>query len=343
LTGAEERTMLVLVTGAGGFIGSHAVDQLLAEGKRVRALVRDAARGEPLRQRGVEVVVGDVRAPESLPVAVQGVDVVLHCAAAVGPHFSKREIYETNLGGVRHVLDAVQRAGRGRVVLVSSVNVLGTRHLDPATEDTPCRRSHDPAADVKIEAEQLAQSYLGRGVDVVIVRPPFVYGPGDPHNIPKLAHSIRRGKFRFIGSRHNVVPIVHVSDAVQALLRAAALPAAHGRIYNVSDGSRTTIGQLVEWIAESLGCPPPQKGLPFVVPQLACALFDLVSLVHKVQPPVTRAALRFVGTSRYVDISRARRELGYVPQVGPREGITASVRWYQDHLREAIPAASQPA
>src|SRR5262245_18835912 len=111
---------MFLVTGAGGFLGSAVVDQLLAQGQRVRVLVRDAAKVERLRQQGVEVVVGDVRSPEALRSAVEGVDVILHCAAAVGPHFSKREIYETNLTGVRNLLDAVEQSGRGRVVLVSS-------------------------------------------------------------------------------------------------------------------------------------------------------------------------------------------------------------------------------
>jgi nucleoside-diphosphate-sugar epimerase len=334
--------MKFLVTGASGFIGGHTVDKLLAQGKSVRALVRDAGKAEPLRQQGVEVIVGDVRSPEVVRSAVQGTDVVLHCAAAVGPQFSKREIYDINLTGVRQLLDAVQQAGRGRVVLVSGLAVLGTCNLDPVTEDLPYRRSNDPPGDVKIEAEKLALSYLAKGVEVAIIRPGFVYGPRDPHNLPRVLRAIERGKFRFIGSRDNIVAIVHVSDTVQALILAGTVPAARGRVYNITDGSRTTLGEFADCIAQTLGCPPPKKTLPFFVPQLACVLFDLIGLVRKIKAPINRAGLRFLGTSRFVDIRRARQELGYAPQVSFREGIAASVRWYKDHLQEAGHAASHP-
>jgi nucleoside-diphosphate-sugar epimerase len=87
------------------------------------------------------------------------------------------------------------------------------------------------------------------------------------------------------------------------------------------------MGELADCIAQTLGCPPPQKTLPFFVPQLACVLFDLIGLVRKVNGPINRPGLRFVGTSRFVDISRARQELGYTPEVSFRDGIPASVRW----------------
>src|SRR5271166_4584877 len=145
-----------LVTGATGFVGSQVVDELLAREVAVRGLVRDPTKAARLRERGVEVIVGDIRDPDAVGRAVQDVDVVHHCAAAVGAHYTGREIRETNLGGVRRLLEEARVAKVGRVLLLSSVNVLGTVNLDPATEDLPCRRSHDPAADVKIEMERLA-------------------------------------------------------------------------------------------------------------------------------------------------------------------------------------------
>ncbi len=328
--------MAILVTGASGFLGSHVVEELLTRGTRVRALVRRPDQAERWQGRGVEVVTGDVRSVEDVARAIAGVSVVHHCAAAVGPHFSRREIYDTNLTGVRNVLDALRRAGTGRLVLVSSVNVLGTRNLDPATEEAPCRYSHDPAADVKIEAEQLAWDFAKQGVGVTVIRPGFIYGPGDPHNIPKLCRAIRRGKFAFIGSKDNVVPIVHVSDVVQAMLLAGEKPGASGRAYLITDGSRTTIGELISHLAELLGCPVPTKRLPFVVPWFGCLLFDLLRPLLRGPAPINRPGLRFVGTSRFVDIRRARQELGYDPHVTYRSGMNAAVRWFQEHLEEAV-------
>jgi len=321
--------MLTLVTGAAGFVGRHVVQACLASGQSVRALLRDPDRAGDLRARGVEVVTGDTRDAAPVTAAVQGVDVVHHCAAAVGPQYSKREIFDTNSLGVRRVLEALRQAGRGKLVLLSSINVLGTRHLDRATEDLPCRRSGDPAADVKIEAERLALDYHHRhGVKLTILRPGFIYGPGDTRNLPKLVEAIRRGRFVYIGSRHNVVPIVHVQDVVRAMLLAAAAPASDGRIYHVTDGSRTTIGELVDLLAQLGGCPPPRRVLPYWMPRAACTVSEWLGRLRlrRGPPRITRASLRFLGTSRSVDIGRATEELGYHPAVSFREGVAATLQ-----------------
>jgi dihydroflavonol-4-reductase len=328
--------MKTLVTGATGLVGSHVVDELLARNEAVRALVRDPAKAAELERRGVEVAVADVRDASSFDGVLDDIDVIQHCAAAVG-HHTKKQIYETNLTGVKNLLEACRRQGGKRIVLVSSVNVLGTRNLDPATEDLPCRYSHDPAADVKIHAEKAALDFGADGVDIVVVRPGFIYGPGDTRNLPRLVDAIVRGTFRFLGSRDNVVPIVHVDDVVQALLLAANTPAARGRAYNITDGSRTTIGELASYLAELLGCPPPQKVLPYTMPYLVCLVFELLNKTRlwKQSGPVTRAGLRFLGTSRFVDISRARNELGYAPRVPFRDGMAATLHWISKRQLEA--------
>ena len=331
--------MTALVTGATGFVGSHILGALLDRGETVRALVRDPKKAQVLRDRGVEVMEGDLLDPASLGAAVSGAGPIYHCAAAVGPERSAKEIIETNLTGVRRLCDAVSTAKAGRIVLLSSINVLGTRHIDPATEDLPCCRSHDPAADVKIDAEQVALEKSRQGqIDVVILRPGLIYGTGDSHNLPTLADSIRKGKFAFIGSRHNIVPLVHVADVAQAMVLAGAAPGVSGRIYHVSDGSRTTIGDLVDLIARLQGCPGPRRVVPFFLAHLICIAFELRGRLGPmlIKPPISRAGLRFVGTSRFVDISRARIELGYEPSISYREGVAAALqRIPNEHLARA--------
>lgn len=331
--------MTTLVTGATGFVGSQVLEALREQSDAVRALVRNPQKAEALREQGVEVVVGDLRDAGVIREAVRGVDVIHHCGAAVGP-YSRTEIYSTNLDGVRSLFDTVRESGgRPRVVLLSSVNVLGTRNLDPATEDTPYQYSSDPAADVKIEAEKLALDYHRQhGLDVTILRPGFIYGPRDPHNLPKLISALRRGKFRFIGSRDNVIPIVHVDDVAQAMLLAARTPKARGRIYQITDGSRTTIGEFVNQLAELLDCPKPEKVLKYFVPALGCVVFEWLQRLRlrKKPGPITRAGLRFVGTSRFIDIRRAREELGYAPQITLREGLPPCV----SHLLEKSDAGA---
>jgi nucleoside-diphosphate-sugar epimerase len=303
----------------------------------VRALVRNAAAGAGLREQGVEIQVGDVREPQFVNNAVCGTDVIYHCAAVVGPGFTQQEIYAVNRDGVANVLEAVRQAGAGRLVFVSTLNVLGTRNLDPATEDLPCRRSSDPAADVKIAAEQLVRDYQARhGIDATIVRPGVIYGPGDSHNLPKLLRAIERGKFSYIGSRDHVVPLVHVSDVAAALVLAGQSPQAKGRTYHITDGGRTTIGELVDYLAELVAAPRPAKVLPYLVPYAGCVSFEWLRRLrlYRGPAPIARNSLRFLGTSRYVDIRRAREELGYAPRVPFRQGVAEVVR----SLKEATHA-----
>ncbi len=325
--------MATLVTGASGFIGRHVLDALLAEGTSVRALVRTDEAAAEMRG-GAEVLIGDVRDPHVLSEAARGVDVVYHCAAAVGPAFPPREIWDVGLSGARNVLEALRQAGSGRAVLLTSVNVLGTRHLDNASEDLPCRRSGDAPADVKIAIETLAWDYERRyGVDVTVLRPGLVYGPRDRHNLPQMIRALRRGKFAFIGSRDNVAPIVHVSDLVQAILLAGRTPASRGRAYHVTDGSRTSIGQFIDHLAGLIGCPPPRKVLPYTIPYLGCLFFESLSRMrlYRGKPPITRNSLRHLGTSRSFNIERASRELGYLPRVPYPEGLDTAVKWIEEH------------
>ena len=186
-----------LVTGATGFVGSQVVEELLARGEAVRALVRNPARAAAWRQRGIEVIVGDIRDAVAVRRAVHGIDVVHHCAAAVGESFTAQKLRETNLGGLRQLLEQVRVAGVARVVLLSSVNVLGTIDLDPATEELPYRWSHEPAADVKIMAELVAlEAASGPGPEIVILRPGFIYGSGDERNSAQTHHGRATGQVR---------------------------------------------------------------------------------------------------------------------------------------------------
>jgi 2-alkyl-3-oxoalkanoate reductase len=323
-----------LVTGASGFVGSHLITELLAEKNgSVRALVH---RAQPTTElRGADTRVGDVREPRFLQDALQGVDVVYHCAAAAGPAASEKEVCDTALTGTRNLLEGLRQAGTGRAVLLTGVIVIGARYLDSATEELPYRRSGDPTHDVKIEIEQMAWEYERRhGVDVTVLRPGLIYGPRDRRNLPQIIRALRDGRFAYIGSRENVMPIVYISDMVQAMRLAARTPAARGRAYHITDGSRTTIGEFIDCLARLLDVPPPRTVLPFFVPYLGCLFFESLSglRLYRGRAPITRTNLNFLGYSRYIDSSRARRELGYSPRVSYRDGLALALKATEEQV-----------
>jgi nucleoside-diphosphate-sugar epimerase len=235
------------------------------------------------------------------------------------------EIARTNLASVRCLLSAMRDSHNpARVILMSSLNVLGNSSFSGGTEALPRRRTHERHVDLKIEAEELAERWIADGLDIIILRPGLVYGPGDP-NVAKLAQAIHRGKFVFIGSRGHVIPMIHVSDMVQAMQLAASAPAGSSRIFNLTDGSATTIGQFVTSLAKVLECPVPTRVLPAVVPRLTVSICGLLGR----SGPISRSALRFLGSSRHVDIARARAELGFEPRVQMEDGVGAMKSWLQ--------------
>jgi dihydroflavonol-4-reductase len=316
--------MTYVVTGATGFLGGHLLDTLVATGRPVRALVRDARRAEELRYRGVDVRLGDIRDAPSVVDLVADVSVVFHAAAARGSPPPRAEVRSTNRAGLQNLVKAIGSTGFcARLIFVSGLSVLGLRDLVSATEDFPLQRSGDIEADTKIEAERLIRdAHESSGLDAVILRPGIVYGPGD-ENLSQLRRAVQEGKFAYIGSRENIVPLVHVGDFVQLALMAANRPETRGRIYHVTDGSTTKIQEIVEILAELTGSPKPQLVLPYFVPYIGCVLFETFNRLHlRSKPgPIDRAALRFLGTSRSVSIQRARDELGFSPQVSIRDGL----------------------
>jgi nucleoside-diphosphate-sugar epimerase len=292
----------------------------------VRALFRDNRKAGLLRS-SADTYVGDVCDPQIVKQSIDGVDVVYHCAAAHSTA-SSEEIRQTTLPSLRCLLDAVRGVNPApRLILMSSINVLGNDSFSNANEDHPRQLTGELHVDLKIEAEELAEQARKDGLDVVILRPGLIYGPGEA-NLPRLAKAIQNGRFVFIGSRDNITPLVHVSDIVEAMLLAGESRESIARTYNITDGSDTTIGELVSELARALNCVEPTRVLPKLVPRIANSVCGLLGK----KGPVSSSALRFLGTSRQVDISRARNELDF----NPRVHVTAGINSMADSLRTSV-------
>src|SRR3954466_9113578 len=308
--------MTSLVTGATGFVGRHLLSGLAEKGQRVRAMYRDEARRERFLKHGEMAIGGDICDPAVMRKALDGVDTVYHCAAAHSTA-PPDEIRKTNLAAVECLLDAAKSvAANARIVLLSSLNVLGNGSFERGTEDLPRQVTRDIHADLKSAAESVAERAIAGGQDIVILRPGLIYGKGDL-NFAKLARAISRGKFVFIGSQNNIVPIVHVTDVVQAMMLAAQTPGASHRVFNITDVSQTTIGELAAALGVAIGAPVPTRVLRPIGPKIAVAIFSWLGR----RGPITRSTLRFLGTSRHVDITRARKELAFSPRVNLQKGI----------------------
>lgn len=236
------RDMKILVTGATGKVGSRLVKRLAARGDRVRALVRDPKRALDLRHDGVELAQGNLLDDGSLAAAVRGVDAVVHCAAFFRGA-TPEQAHAVNDLGTRHLASAARAASVARFVFTSTGLVYGSTGGRLAREDDPCAPTAAYPAS-KLAAERFLLEVAG--LDVRVLRLPFVYGDGDAH-IEEVAPMMRG----FPPTQR--LSIGHHADVAQAVARVLDAPSPAHRVYNVVDDEAPTLAALFA----SVGAPPP--------------------------------------------------------------------------------------
>ncbi len=323
--------MRVLVTGATGFTGGHLARLLLAQGRSVRVLVRDAARAVDLGTRGADLLVGDLRDPETRRLAVDGIDVVYNIAAlyreAGLPTSTYRAVNATAAGAL---IESAAEAGVKRVVHCSTVGVHGDIEHPPANEDAPLKPG-DIYQVTKLEGENLARETGRRcGVEVTVVRPTGIYGPGD-RRLLRLFRGVAHGRFPILGSGEIYYHLTYIDDLVEGFRLCGEQAAAANRTYIVAGGEVGTLNELVALIASEAKVKPPRLHLPVWPFWVAGALCEAVCAPFGIEPPIYRRRVDFFTKSRAFDITRARQELGYAPKVGLKEGIARSLAWYRQH------------
>lgn len=321
--------MRVLVTGATGFTGQHLAHHLRARGDEVRALVRDPSRAAPVAASGVELVTGDLKNRDDIAAAVRGVEVVYHIAAIYRQAGLPEQEYRTiNADAVGAIVREAADAGVRRVVHCSTVGVHGDVEHPPANEDAPLGPG-DVYQRTKLDGERAARSAAAEsGIEVVIVRPTGIYGPGD-RRLLKLFRGVARRRFVILGAGRIFYHLTYIDDLVEGFRLCGTVPAAAGRTYILAGPDVTTLNELAAIIAQEAGVAPPRLHLPVWPFWLAGAACEALCSPLGIEPPLYRRRVDFFTKSRAFDISRARAELGYAPAVGVREGAGRTLDWYK--------------
>jgi NAD dependent epimerase/dehydratase len=253
----------VLVTGAGGFIGGHLVERLVADGARVTGLVRYNSRNErgtldwlaPGIISEVEIVLGELRDIESVTRAVKGAEVVMHLGAQIAIPYSyanPRDFFEVNVLGSLNVAQASLQAEVERVVHTSTSEVYGSAQQVPITEDHPLE-PQSPYAASKLAADKLMDSWQrSYGLPVVVLRPFNTYGPRQSARaiIPTIISQALAGETLRLGSLHPRRDLTFVEDTVAGMVAAARAPQAIGRTVQLGTGEAVSIGEIVDAVGE---------------------------------------------------------------------------------------------
>lgn len=330
--------MTILVTGATGFLGSALTTELIkrhvAAGPvaGLRILVRDEKKARQQFGDAVTIIKGEITDEAQVQRAVDGVTTIYHCVGKLYHPSVLAAVYaQTHVTGTEILLKACQgQAQLQRFVHVSTTGVHGVTGARPAAEDAPFAPTN-PYEITKLAGELLAlNAYKEQGLPVCVVRPGLVYGPGDLHLLGFFT-SIKKGLFRVIDGGKALLHPVYIDDMVSAMLLCAEQPQALGRVYNIAGDQPVTIRELASAIAHALDRKLPSRSIPLWLANLASDIFAVMPGMSGERAPLTRSRVKFLTNSRVYDISRARSELGYRPEVELDEGMKRTAAWYYKH------------
>jgi nucleoside-diphosphate-sugar epimerase len=320
---------LAVVTGASGCVGAAVAKTLLDQGWSVRGLVR-----RPGDVRRYEEHVGDLTDPDSLRGLCAGARLVVHAAANVSDWSPGPDLWRVNRDGTHAVLDEALRANVSRFVYVSTVDVFGFNNRTVINERSPKLCPPYPYSLSKLAGENLAWSYQRRGLDVTVIYPTWVFGPGDRHLIPELVTGVRDRKL--VHFDHGSVPLelTYSENLAEAIVLAATKPDGAGERFIVGDSYGITVGRLIDLIAEQTGALPPRHSVPYRVALAAATLSELAAVAARrpTRPMLTRYAVKSVGSGVRYDLGRIK-SIGYDPPLS----VTEALRRTLDAMAPAPP------
>ena len=325
--------MKALVTGGGGFLGKAIVKLLRERGDEVRSFSRNPH--PALTAMGVEHCRGELADAGAVKRAVEGCDIVFHVAAKAGVWGPYEEFYRANVLGTKHVIDACRLHGIKRLVHTSSPSVVFDGSDMEGVDESVPYPDHFEAfyPQTKAEAEQLVLQANDQMLATVALRPHLIWGPEDNHLVPRILERGAKGALRKLGTRECLVDTIYVDNAALAHLQAAdhlaVGSAVAGKAYFLSQGEPLPIWDVVNRILDAGGLPPVTRTLS---PSLAYTIGAILEKVYgllklKGEPRMTRFVAKELSTSHWFDLSAARNDFGYQPEVTFDEGIERLREW----------------
>lgn len=326
--------MKALVVGGGGFVGSAIVRQLVDTGIEVGVFGRNHY--PHLEELAVRQFQGDMLDSDLLIRAMQGYDTVFHVAAKAGIWGAKNEFEQTNVIGTRNVLGACFASSVQSLIYTSTPSVVfNRRDLAGVDESIPyAARFLCYYASSKAMAEQMVLAANSEVLKTCAIRPHLVWGPGDPHLIPRLVERGKRQQLKIVGNGNNLVDITYIDNVADAHILAAenlnSSATASGNAYFISQGEPVNLWNWINNLFLRLGIEPVRKKIGF---ETAYAVGTLLEGIHlwfgmEKEPRMTRFLAEQLAKSHWFTINRARRDLGYVPRISTSEGLERVVKWF---------------
>ncbi len=324
----------VLVTGGGGFLGKHIIEAL----RRLNCgTIRSVGRrAQPeLGKTGVEVLCGDISDSDFILKACESRSLVFHAAALAGVWGKREDFYRINVTGTQNVADSCRKRNITALVYTSSPSVvLHDGDTINADESVPYPEKYlAPYPETKAIAERLVLNANTADFATVAIRPHLIWGPGDPHLLPRVVERARTGKLMQVGDGKNLVDMTYVDNAALAHVAAAETlrnsQKANGKAYFISDGNPVVLWDWINSLLKRLDVPPVNKKISYRSAYAAGALMELLYklLPFPGEPPMTRFVAGQLAHSHYFNISAARNDLGYNPGISHEDALEKTLEW----------------
>ena len=315
-----------MVTGGAGFLGINLIRYLVARGHEVTSL--DLAPFDYADCKNqIKVVQGDIRDKAAVRRAMEGVQIVVHCAAAL-PLYKKNDILTTDIDGTRNIMQAAFDANVERAIHISSTAVYGIPDHHPLLESD---RQHGvgPYGQAKVEAEQVCLEYRAKGMCVPIIRPKSFIGPERLGVFALFYDWAKDGKgFPMIGSGHNRYQLLDVEDLCDAIYLCATLPCENvNDVFNIGAKEFTTMREDYQAVLDYAGHGKKIKGFP-----AAPMIWTLRVLEFMKLSPLYKWVYETAAEDSFVSIEKAERVLGYKPKYSNKQALIRNYQWYLEHL-----------
>jgi 2-alkyl-3-oxoalkanoate reductase len=322
----------VLVTGGGGFLGKALVRILLEQKYDVTSFSRHHHRS--LAQMGVSQIQGDLTDADAVSNAVKGMDTVFHVAAMPGVWGPYAAYFAANVTGTRHVIAACRSRGVARLIYTSSPSVIfDGSDMENVDESVPYPENYlAPYPETKAMAEKMVGKAAGQGLDVIILRPHLIWGPEDPHLVTRIIQ--RAGRLKIVGSTDDRVDTIYVDNAAMAHVLAAEKleenPSLSGNVYFISQDEPVSKWEMANAFLKAAGLPPIQGRVSARTAYVAGWVFEKMYTLLRIkkEPLMTRFVAKELATSHWFDITRAKKELGYTPEISTQEGLKRLRDWF---------------
>ncbi len=317
------------MTGGGGFLGSGITHALLKNGNEVTVMGRGRYSHLPPSARMLQ---GDIRDSDFVNASLENIDTVFHTAAV--PGIWGQDFYSINVQGTENIIKACRNNSVSKLVFTSSPSVVfGNSSLEGVDEMTPYPEKYlCDYPRTKALAERMVIQANDTHLSTVALRPHLIWGPGDPHLVPRLLEKAQKNKLVQVGDGKNRVDIIYIDNAVSAHLQACAVlaPDSHiaGKVYFVSDGEPVVLWDWINQLLNRMGRPNVSRKISYknamrlgAFLETGYGLFGIKS-----EPPMTRFLASQLATSHYFDIARAKKDFDYQPLVSHEEGMDRLIR-----------------